>query len=137
MATHSVSGGTGIASTVINYFGAASGSVTADGSGNYTISNLADGTYHLEPVLDGHNFEPFPLIATLAGSNLTGQNFTATAVSYVIDDRTTPNQTVNVAATPQFTVTPSLSHAQPVDSRAAGVPVDSRTSGNIPVNSRK
>jgi|SRR5882762_1928855 len=135
---HQISGNTGIALAVVSYFGTASGQVTADGLGNYAITNLADGVYHLEPVLDGHNFQPFPLLVTVAGADVSGQNFTTTAVSYVKDDRTTaPNDSTNVQATPQFTVTHSPSHSAPVDSRAPGdAPVDSRTAGNVPINSR-
>lgn len=75
--SYSISGNAGIAGATISYSGTSSGSVTADGSGNYTISGLANGSYTLTPSLAGYTFSPPSQVETLAGSNITGANFTA------------------------------------------------------------
>lgn len=49
---------------------------TTDDSGNYTLSNLAAGTYTLTPSLSGYTFSP-PSIPINLQSDLTGQNFVA------------------------------------------------------------
>jgi hypothetical protein len=51
--------------------------VTTDGSGNYTIPNLGNGTFTLYPGKTGYNFDPYNLPVTISGANKTGQDFTA------------------------------------------------------------
>jgi hypothetical protein len=75
--THSISGNTGQADATVNLTGTATGTTTADGSGNYSFSGLADGPYTITPTLKGFKFKPLSLSETLAGSNITGVNFTA------------------------------------------------------------
>lgn len=75
--THAISGNAGVANALVSYSGTASGSVTADGSGNYTIGGLNDGSYVITPSLNGYTFSPTIQNETLAGANITGVNFTA------------------------------------------------------------
>ena len=133
-AIYSISGSAGVAGATISWTGTSSGSTTADGSGNYTISGLANGPYTITPSLAGYSFSPTSAAETVSGSNITGVNFTATAVVTVysvIDSRNYgnfPNLPINVQGTETYTK-PS------VDSRKAGAPIDSRV--NKPVDSRK
>lgn len=80
LVTHTIAGNAGVAGANVAWTGAASGSVTADGSGNYTTSGLADGSYTITPTKSGYTFSPTNSGQTLAGSNITGVNFTATPV---------------------------------------------------------
>jgi hypothetical protein len=74
---HSISGNAGIANAVVNYSGTSSGSVTADGSGNYEIDGLADGKYTITPSLASYIFTPTSQNVTVSGSDITGVNFAA------------------------------------------------------------
>ena len=55
-----------------------SGSVVADGAGNYTITGLPNATYTITPSLAGYTFTPVSRQVTVNGANVTGVNFTAT-----------------------------------------------------------
>ena len=70
----------GGAQATVSLTGAATAAVTADSSGNYSFSGLANGSYTVTPGKSGYTFTPASLSETVSGSNLTGQNFTATAV---------------------------------------------------------
>jgi hypothetical protein len=134
--SHSISGNTSKAGSTVNYSGAASGFVTADGSGNFTISGLADGVYQITPATLGFVASPIHSIVTIAGANVTGVNFTAAAVYSELDSRTSANAEKDVQGTDEYDVQTSSNHNLPVDSRAAGQPVDSRVTSIIPVNTR-
>lgn len=149
--TFSISGNAGAAGATVSYSGTSSGSVTADGSGNYTVSGLPPGTYTITPSLAGYTFVPINLSETSAGSNITGANFIATSSSsnYSVPDARNygnfPNLAVNVNGTLTYTVPSSYSlrywfdtmfnRTQPLpeDSRTAGAPV---ACGTYPQNSR-
>lgn len=77
-ATYSISGNAGVAGATVSYTGTSSGSTTADGSGNYTLSGLSNGSYTITPSLTGYSFSPTNSSQTISGSNITGVNFTAT-----------------------------------------------------------
>jgi hypothetical protein len=55
-------------------------STTADASGNYTFGSLPSGTYTVTPTRSGFTFSPASQTATVTSANVTGVNFTATAV---------------------------------------------------------
>jgi Chitobiase/beta-hexosaminidase C-terminal domain len=74
-----VSGNAGVASATVSYTGTSSGSTTADGSGNYTIT-VGDGSYTITPSLTGWTFSPTNRSETVSGANITGVNFTATQI---------------------------------------------------------
>ena len=80
--THSISGSAGVAGATVSWTGTASGSTTADGSGNYTISSLADGSYTVTASLTGYSFTgPTPANPqVVSGADVTGVNFVATQI---------------------------------------------------------
>ena len=55
--------------------------VTADSSGSYTFSNLANGTYTITPSKTGTSFNPASQTVTVNGLNVTGTNFTVQTYS--------------------------------------------------------
>jgi len=65
--------------TVLNLTGASIASTTADGSGNYSFSGLANGSYIVTPTKAGFTFTPPSQTVTISGGNLTGVNFTVAA----------------------------------------------------------
>jgi hypothetical protein len=77
--SYSISGNAGVAGATVSYTGTSSGNVTADGSGNYTIPSLVNGSYTITPSLAGYTFSPTNQSETVSGSNITGVNFTATS----------------------------------------------------------
>jgi hypothetical protein len=69
--------------------GPGSGTATTDGSGNYTISGLVDGTYTVTPSESGYAFTPGTQSVTISGAPVTGVNFAAQAVTSISIDVTT------------------------------------------------
>ena len=66
----------------VDLSGAASATATAaDASGNYSFTGLANGGYAVTPSHSGYSFNPSSQAVTLNGANVTGVNFTATAVA--------------------------------------------------------
>jgi parallel beta-helix repeat protein len=55
--------------------GAASATTTADTSGNYNFTGLADGSYTVTPTKNGFNFSPASQSATVSLADVTGVNF--------------------------------------------------------------
>ncbi len=77
---YGISGSLGVsgAGATVSWSGASSGSVTADGSGNYNTGEvLGTGTYTITPTKIGYIFSPTSASETISGSNITGVNFTA------------------------------------------------------------
>jgi hypothetical protein len=66
--------------TTLTLSGAGTGTATGDASGNYSFANLANGTYTVTPSRAGYTFSPPSQTVIVNGANLTGINFTATAV---------------------------------------------------------
>jgi len=56
--------------------GPATGSTTADGSGNYSFTGLSNGTYVVTPSHSGYTFNPSSQTVAISGANATGVNFT-------------------------------------------------------------
>jgi hypothetical protein len=78
--TYTISGSAGVAGATVTYAGTTSGSVVADGSGNYAISglpNLWTGT--VTPSKTGYTFSPANSSQTINSGDNTGVNFTATS----------------------------------------------------------
>ena len=133
------------AGATVSWSGPSSGSVIADGSGNYNTGEvLANGVaYIITPIKSGAVFSPLNSSQTVFNADISGINFTATSGStaYSVPDcRVTPfgpNASRTVQGTKIYDVQVSDNSAVPgVDSRAAGAPVDCRVSPNIPQNSR-
>ena len=82
--THSISGTispvTGGSGATVTLSGVASATTTADGVGNYNFTGLANGNYAVTPSHTGYTFSPTTQAVTVNGANITGLNFTATAV---------------------------------------------------------
>ncbi|HWB99995.1 MAG TPA: N,N-dimethylformamidase beta subunit family domain-containing protein, partial [Bryobacteraceae bacterium] len=68
------------AGTLLTVSGSSSASGTADGSGNFTVSGLADGTYTVTPTKAGYTFSPSSQSITINGANITALSFTAQAL---------------------------------------------------------
>ena len=69
------------AGATVSYSGAASGSVTADGSGNFAITGLIAGSYTITPSLTGYTFSPANSSQTIGHADISAVNFTATAAA--------------------------------------------------------
>jgi len=69
-------GGSG---ATVTLSGAASGSTTANSSGVYTFTGLANGTYTVTPSNAGFTFTPVNQSVTVNGANVGSVNFTAAA----------------------------------------------------------
>jgi parallel beta-helix repeat protein len=82
--TYSISGTISTAANgsgaTITLGGAASATTTANSSGNYTFTGLANGSYTVSASKSGFTFSPSSLPVTVNGANVTGENFTASAV---------------------------------------------------------
>lgn len=61
--------------------GATGATTTADASGNYSFTSLVSGSYAITASKNAVSFTPSNLQVTLAGSDVSGANFTATAGS--------------------------------------------------------
>jgi hypothetical protein len=131
-----ITGTTGLAGSTVKYSGTAKGQVTADGTGAYSITGLGNGVYQVAPQALGFVAVPIHQTVTIAGADVTGVNFTSSAVYSETDSRTSPNTATDAQGTDTYTVQTPSSNSLPVDSRSQGQQVDSRTNPNIPVNSR-
>jgi pre-peptidase len=78
VATYSISGNAGATGATVT---AGSQGATSDGSNNYTISGLANGTYTVTPSKSGCTFSPASTSVSVTGANVTGINFTASCSS--------------------------------------------------------
>jgi N-acetylneuraminic acid mutarotase len=81
--TYTISGkvsGDIVSGVTINLTGAGFSTTTTDASGNYRFSGAANGSYTIAASKTGYTFSPTSIGATLNNADLTGQNFTATAV---------------------------------------------------------
>lgn len=76
------SGSSGLAAVTMNLTGTSSATTTTDSNGVYQFSNLAAGSYTITPSKAGYTFNPSSIIVSVTNSNVTGQNFTATAVTW-------------------------------------------------------
>jgi hypothetical protein len=95
--TYTVSGtispSAGGSGATVTLSGSSSASTTANSSGAYTFSGLANGSYAVTPSRSGYTFNPSSQTATVSGANVTGVNFTANVQSgqtYTISGTITP-----------------------------------------------
>ena len=72
--------------------GSASAGTTADSSGNYSFTGLANGSYAVTPSHSGYSFSPSSQAVTISGLSVTGVNFIASAAAptYTISGSVTP-----------------------------------------------
>jgi hypothetical protein len=78
MPTYSISGalGANAAGATVTLSGAATATQTADASGNYSFSGLANGSYTVTPTKTPLTFTPLNAAVTVSGANVPGVNFT-------------------------------------------------------------
>ena len=89
--TYTISGtvnGAVISGVTITLAGTSSGSALTDASGHYSFSGLANGSYTITPSKTGYTFSPTTVSVTVNNADMTGQSFTATAI-------TTPTYTIS------------------------------------------
>ncbi len=99
--TYTVSGlvttstGVGISGVTLSLGSASS---TTDGSGNFSITNVANGSYTLTPSASGYSFSPVNRAVSVSGANVSGQNFTGTATvtTYSISGRVATAASVGI-----------------------------------------
>jgi hypothetical protein len=95
-ATWSVSGtispASGGAGAVLTLSGSPQRTTTADGSGNFSFTGVADGVYTASASKSGFTFSPGTRTVTVNGGNVTGVNFVAQAVptSWNVSGSVTP-----------------------------------------------
>lgn len=77
---YSISGKVSGSAATLTLSGAASGQTKTDSSGNYSFSGLANGTYLVAPSQSGYSFSPSTASETIKSANVTGVNFTASAI---------------------------------------------------------
>ncbi len=100
--THSISG-TVSGATLVTV--ACTGQTSIVTSGAYTFSNLANGTYTITPSKSGYTFSPASYTITISGADVTGKNFTATAIpTYSISGTVSGATSVTVACTGQTSI---------------------------------
>jgi len=81
--TYSISGtvsGAIAAGVTVNLTGVSSATVTTDASGNYSFSNLSNGSYTVTPSHAGYVFTPANQSVTVSNGSVPAQNFMSTAV---------------------------------------------------------
>jgi hypothetical protein len=93
--TYSIGGNCSIANATVNFNGPASGSVTADSVGNFTIPNLPNGSYTVMPTSTNYVFIPTQQSAVIANANVVGLTFGASPVFAISGNAGLPNAIVN------------------------------------------
>ena len=108
-----ITGGSGAKVTLSGAFGA---TATADTSGNYTFSGLANGSYTVTPSNSGYTFSPSNQSANVNGANVSGINFAAQSISqtWVVSGIISPSSvgsgaTVTLSGAPSATTTADAS----------------------------
>ncbi len=84
MVTHTISGNAGVAGAVLNYFDETEKTVTANVSGDYTISVPYKWSGTVTPSKMGYTFSPEDKVYENVESNQNGQNFIATPIEYTL-----------------------------------------------------
>ena len=95
----------------MNLTGASTATVTADASGNYTFTGLANGSYTVTPSKTGFTFTPASQPATINNANVTALNFSTVTytVSGTISGTGGNAATVNLTGTSTAAVTADAS----------------------------
>ena len=75
--TITTSGGSALEGVILTLSGANSGTATTNASGNYSFTNLVNGSYVVTPSLAGYTFTPTSQPVTIADANATTINFIA------------------------------------------------------------
>jgi len=95
-----ISGNAGTPGATLSYTGTTNGSTTADGSGNYSITVPADWSGTVTPSKTNFTFSPPQRTYTTVAANQTGQDYTATLITYTISGNAgTPGATLSYTGT--------------------------------------
>jgi hypothetical protein len=113
--------------------GTARGTTTADSSGNYAFSGLANGSYTVTPSKSGYGFSPAAQSATINGASVANLNFTVSANSPppVVISISPTSATVTTGGTQQFTATLQNTSNTAVTWQVNGVTGGNATTGTI------
>ncbi len=82
--TYTLSGSTGLAGTTLSYTDGTAKTATADGTGAYSFTVSYNWSGTVTPSRPGYSFLPVSRTYTNVLSNRTGENYTGTAITYVI-----------------------------------------------------
>jgi uncharacterized repeat protein (TIGR02543 family) len=82
--TYTISGNAGVAGATLSYTDGSPQTATADGSGDYSFSVSYNWTGTVTPSLTGYTFSPDHIDYANVLTDLTGQDYTATAITYAI-----------------------------------------------------
>ena len=111
--------------------GTASGTTTADGSGNYGFSGLSNGSYTVTPSKSGYSFSPGAQSATINGANVA-VNFTVSSSPPPVAVSISPTSaSVTTGGTQQFTATLQNTSNTAVTWQVNGVTEGNTTTGTI------
>jgi M6 family metalloprotease-like protein len=83
---YSISGNAGVGGAVLSYFDGTPKTVTANGSGDYSIAVPSGWSGTVTPSKDGYTFDPASRSYTNVLANLTAQNYTASGSSNLLQD---------------------------------------------------
>jgi hypothetical protein len=78
---YSISGTAGTPGVTLTLSGDASTTASSGRGGEYQFRGLTNGSYRITPTLAGYSFEPAFRDVVVNGSNITGQDFTATLLN--------------------------------------------------------
>ncbi len=110
--TWNISGAVGTAGSgaTIALTGTSTVTATADASGNYTFSGLANGSYTVTPTKTGYTFSPASVAVTVNSANVTAATFTATQQTWTISGLVgTAGSSATIALTGASTATTTAS----------------------------
>jgi hypothetical protein len=79
--------------TLLTLSGGASGTVTADTSGNYSFGGLLNGTYTVTPTKSGYTFSPANQTVVINGGSFSAINFTIAETLFTTQTPAVPNDT--------------------------------------------
>jgi hypothetical protein len=103
---HVISGTvSGAGSVLLSLTGAASGSVTTDANGAFAFSGLTNGSYTVTPSKQGYTFTPSSTNVTVSDASVTGVDFGATALPFVISGNVSGAPAVDLFLTGTATAT--------------------------------
>ena len=110
--TYSISGtvsGAGGSGATVSLTGTSTTTATADASGNYTFTDLANGSYTVTPSKSGFTFTPASTAVTVNNANITGVSFSTVtySISGTISGTGGNGATVTLSGAASATVTAS------------------------------
>jgi beta-glucanase (GH16 family) len=79
-----------IGGVVLNLSGAATATTSTSNFGTFAFTDLANGAYVVTPSAAGYTFSPASLTVAINDTNVTGANFTQTALTYAISGMLDP-----------------------------------------------